>query len=102
MNESYNRSRKKDQKRYQQVAKDRQDRNVDLLREWKKSQQCLVCGEKDDVCFDLHHLDPLEKEGAVSDLVRQYGPDRLMKEVEKCVVLCANCHRKVHAGKISL
>ena len=33
---------------------------------------------------------------------RSYSPDRVRKELAKCVCLCMNCHAKVHAGRVSI
>ncbi len=64
----------------------------------KASLSCNDCGEADPACLDFHHVDPSKKEGMISVLfVQGYALGRVKKELEKCVVLCANCHRKVHA-----
>lgn len=65
----------------------------------KVCKVCNGCGEEKD--FALFNKNAKKKDGNVSDLFR-YGKKRLMKEIEKCVILCANCHRKVHAGVIIL
>ena len=101
MAESYNRSRKQKQSHYQDVARQRQQKNVDLMREWKENKGCQECGENFGPCLELHHVDPSEKEDHPSSLAYQ-SFNAFLQEAEKCVVLCANCHRKVHAGKINL
>lgn len=102
MNDLYNRSRKKKQKHYQDVAKKRQKLVVEKYKLWKQTQSCISCGEDDDACLDLHHTNHKEKETHVSDAVYKWSWNRVLKEIEKCVVVCANCHRKIHAGKIKL
>jgi hypothetical protein len=69
-----------------------------LIRE-AKSCGCAICGEKEPCCLDFHHL--RDKEFVVSAGV-DVSKERLFDEIDKCVVLCANCHRKLHAGIISL
>ena len=69
--------------------------------EYKESCGCLICNESDPVCLDFHHLDPAEKEFDISTYL-SCGWAKIHDEMLKCVVLCANCHRKVHAGKITL
>jgi hypothetical protein len=69
--------------------------------EWKKEQGCSCCMENEPVCLDLHHLDPSKKDGHPSMFVK-YGWNRLMKEATKCIVVCRNCHAKIHAGMIKL
>lgn len=44
--------------------------------------------------LDFHHTSPDEKEGSISNLVD--SPNKLEKELEKCIVLCSNCHRDLH------
>lgn len=57
---------------------------------------CFVCKEHDVDCLEFHHLNPNEKEYNVSELLT-YSWTKVKLEIEKCVVLCANCHRKEHA-----
>jgi hypothetical protein len=48
--------------------------------------------------YDFHHLEPHEKEFAISRKMRKSW-DRLRAELDKCVLLCANCHRTRHANQ---
>ena len=63
---------------------------------------CQACGfDKYLGALEFHHLDPTTKSG---DIVRfSKGPkDPIVKaELDKCVLLCANCHRMAHAGMIT-
>lgn len=102
MAESYKRSRMQRYDHYKFIAKQRGNRNVELFSQWKAKQCCCKCGESEASCLDLHHLDPSEKEVTVSNVTRYWSWDRLMKEVDKCIVVCSNCHRKIHAGIISV
>jgi hypothetical protein len=63
-----------------------------------KGLSCSVCGENDPVCLDFHHVDPTTKEGTVSQMVNEFrSKTSILLEVSKCEVVCANCHRKIHA-----
>lgn len=73
---------------------------VAWLRSFKETHGCEVCGETTPCCLDFHHLDPQEKERTISEFARVATVEQLKQEIEKCVVLCSNCHRKVHAGLI--
>lgn len=75
--------------------------NMAYLKEYKNGRRCLLCSEDENECLDFHHVDPNEKDFSIGD-ARSYSLDRIKQEVDKCVLLCANCHRKVHAGLITL
>lgn len=76
------------------------ERNREIISQ-AKAGGCVACGETDQVCLDMHHLDPGEKEFLVSR-AQAMSEERLRAEIAKCVPLCVNCHRKFHAGKLSL
>lgn len=64
---------------------------------------CATCPEDDASALDFHHLNPSEKDGLISEMIRAgRSTDFLVQEIRKCALLCSNCHRKVHAGKLSL
>lgn len=53
------------------------------------------------VCLQFHHTDPTEKEIEIGNLGSMgWGLARMQKEIDKCVIVCANCHFKIHAGII--
>ena len=60
-------------------------------------RKCSVCGiESEYPIYDLHHTDPTQKDISVSKIAH-HSWDKVKTEVEKCVLLCANCHRIEHA-----
>ena len=61
--------------------------------------ECNLSFEKHPCLCDFHHIDPNEKESPVGRLV-YYGKKRLLKEIEKCIPLCAHCHRILHADMV--
>lgn len=65
--------------------------------EFKKTFSCKLCPEKEPCCLEFHHLNPKQKDFNLSHH-RNYGWKRILKEIKKCVCLCSNCHKKVHAG----
>lgn len=72
--------------------------NREKLREYirqVKSQACMDCGVSYPSCvMDFDHRDSKEKESNVASMIaRSVGLERLKKEIEKCDVVCANCHR---------
>jgi len=63
----------------------------------KSSLQCKYGDEDDYACLDFHHRDPTKKEITISKAIDAgWSRERILKELEKCDVVCANCHRKIH------
>lgn len=102
MAESYKRSRGNRLDHYKAVQATRNVANTARFQEWKAGQKCQCCGETETCCLDLHHLDPSEKEGTISNITASWSWERLKLEIDKCIVVCSNCHRKIHAGVIIL
>jgi hypothetical protein len=72
------------------------------LRAWftelKSQLVCARCGENHPACLVFHHVDPTKKELTIAFAVqRGYGRERILAEIAKCEILCANCHAKHHA-----
>jgi hypothetical protein len=60
-----------------------------------KEHPCVDCGEGDPVVLEFDHREPSQKEITIGDLCsRHFGMTRIVKEVAKCDVRCANCHRR--------
>jgi len=61
--------------------------------------KCQTCGYN--MCptaLDFHHKDS-RKENSVSALLHKVSKEKILKEVKKCILLCANCHRELHYNK---
>lgn len=78
----------------------RQNRK-NLINAIRSKYGCAICEERTLQVMDFHHLDPKTKSFSVSS-PRDKSLHSLFMEINKCVVLCANCHRKAHAGLIEL
>jgi len=65
----------------------------------RSNGECQVCGESHDSCLVHHHVNPDEKVAAIRDIAtdKKYDRDDLKEELEKCVLVCMNCHRKAHS-----
>ena len=71
--------------------------NRSWLNDRKESIGCEHCGLAEASVLDFHHRNPDQKKMAVNEMVTYgYGKDALRAELQKCVVLCANCHRREH------
>lgn len=63
---------------------------------YKETLRCECCGEKDSICLDFHHLEEHNKEFTLSEKAYYMSWESLMNEINKCICVCANCHRKIH------
>lgn len=59
----------------------------------KNQLYCVDCGQRHPATLQFHHLNPENKVFNISDAaLRGTSLDRIKKEIEKCIILCANCH----------
>jgi len=70
-------------------------------REWvhslKKGKKCSKCGEERWFCLEYHHIDPSNKKFTIAECVSgSYGKETIQQEIEKCVLLCGNCHEHLN------
>lgn len=105
--------REYDRKYYVGMSKEQKQRKLQLQNErrikvknyvyaYKLYKSCLICGESEPACLDFHHISN-DKEINIADAIRcGWSLDKIKKEIEKCVIVCANCHRLIHAGIISI
>lgn len=69
-------------------------------------KKCILCPEDVPVALDFHHLISELKEFKLASFpvhaFNEKQKQKFLKEIEKCVVVCSNCHRKIHAGYIKI
>lgn len=65
--------------------------------------RCIKCGyDKNFGAIEFHHRNPEKKETTINKLLmRKPTPERI-KELKKCDVICANCHREIHHPNLFL
>lgn len=64
-----------------------------------KGAKCCICGyNKCEEALEFHHLDSTQKDFGISDKGYTRSWSKVKKELDKCLLLCANCHREIHAG----
>jgi hypothetical protein len=65
--------------------------------EYKSQLKCERCSEAHPACLEFHHREPDVKEIVISKALDWgWSIERILSEIAKCDVLCANCHRKQH------
>lgn len=63
-----------------------------------KGGQCEFCGyNRCDGALEFHHKDPNEKDFTIAHARLTSFNDIVKKELDKCMLVCANCHREEHA-----
>ena len=68
-----------------------------------KGGKCIECGyNKYYGSMEFHHLDPTLKEFSLSKMRSSAFNAKIIKELDKCVLLCSNCHKEVEAGITTL
>lgn len=88
---------KRDRSKRIQKSLNRQVENRKWAWELKATLSCNQCGEAHSAALDFHHRDPSGKEYNVSQMFSgTYSRQTILAEIEKCDVLCSNCHRKLH------
>ena len=85
---------KKYKEKYRPIRNKRRREKRDYILQYKKLHGCSVCGKSDHWILEFHHVRG-EKKYAVTQAV-EYGFETLIREIKKCIVVCANCHRTIH------
>lgn len=75
------------------LEKNRYKKKKEYINSFKS--ECKKCGENRQYVLDFHHLNSEEKDFTIGQF-RKGSFSILKEEIEKCVVLCSNCHREYH------
>ncbi len=82
-------------------TKNRRIRIRKEINDYKSNLGCQLCNEKEPCCLDFHHIND-DKEMTISSGLYTGPIANVWKEIAKCIVLCANCHRKIHNNVLKL
>lgn len=64
-----------------------------------KGNKCQCCGyDKCEAALEFHHLDPAQKDFNISDRDIKLNWDEIKNELDKCILVCSNCHKEIHNG----
>lgn len=73
-----------------------------LIKQWAldyKGNSCYCCGyNKCTEALDFHHINQLDKDFSLSDRNIKLDWTKIKTELDKCILVCSNCHREIHAG----
>lgn len=98
----YKKKTKEEKQKVVNSSKRKREELVTIVNNFKKLNRCCFCDEKHVCCLDYHHLDPNNKEFEIGYLARAKSVNKIIDEIKKCVIVCANCHRKLHADILTL
>ena len=85
-----------------EAVQKRREKTKKLLVEYKGGK-CEICGYNKCIsALEFHHLDPNEKDFGIDAKGYTRSIEANKQEVDKCILVCANCHREIHAGIIKI
>lgn len=92
----------KHKKRYKErgrIYKHKRNKEIrDLVDNFKKQHVCAKCGFSDWRALLFHHIG--EKKFSISKAVAMgYTAEKVKEEMDKCILICANCHLILHKGE---
>ena len=83
------------------------EQTIERMRDFKnkcveyKGGECIKCGySKYNGALEFHHIDPNEKDFNISKIKSYVFSDIVKKELDKCILLCSNCHKEEHGNLI--
>lgn len=84
---------------FQSPSRQRRQRMINIKKQ--AGGKCVFCGyDKNYAALDFHHIDPSKKLFGINTATKGTR-DKLMAEIEKCVLLCRNCHSELHHPKMN-
>jgi hypothetical protein len=64
-----------------------------------KGGKCICCGyDRCQAALEFHHVDDLTKEFSLGHVKLTAWSSKITDELDKCELVCANCHREIHSG----
>lgn len=76
-------------------------RKADLISVF--GSKCCLCGfDKFQEALEFHHVNPEEKEFGITSMTTTKAIELQLTELRKCICVCANCHRGIHAGYLNV
>ncbi len=84
---------------YLKKARERNERilkeNQTFLLKFLSKNPCVDCGEANPIVLEFDHINIKNKTANVSEMLRlKHSKEKILKEIMKCQVRCANCHRR--------
>lgn len=78
------------------------ERNKQYLENYKSNKSCLDCGETNSIVLEFDHVIGVKLGNVINMAYSPVGLKKLKEEIEKCELVCANCHRiRTHKRNIA-
>ena len=91
--------RQKNKEKIKKIEKQRRIKKKEYVQDYKLSKGCSVCGyNKCASALDFHHENGDKEYNISKDFSKSL--ERIKKEMDKCIILCANCHRELHKEEV--
>lgn len=88
-----------DRKEYIKKAVTERRRKLKQMAVEYKGSKCVCCGYNKYIgALEFHHTDPDGKDFAISANGTCRSWDKIKEEIDKCILVCSNCHKEIHAG----
>jgi hypothetical protein len=91
--EYWNKKAKEEKKKVYDTRKPRMNKNKQLIWEYLLTHPCIDCGESDPIVLEFDHKGEIEKTHNISNM-SSWSWNKILEEISKCDVRCANCHRR--------
>lgn len=92
-----------DRAEYFKKAVDKRRKKIKTLAIAYKGGKCQFCGYNRCVgALEFHHLDPKTKDFGLGQNGLTRSWERTRRELDKCILICSNCHKEIHAGLLQL
>lgn len=82
--------------------KEERRQQSEYLSNLKKQYGCQLCQESEPCCLEFHHCSGKKEFNISQSRMMGIGFVKLESEISKCIILCSNCHKKVHANLLQL
>jgi hypothetical protein len=87
--------------RNKKISQENKKERVKMIKEWfqtmKTTLKCSKCPQNHIATLSFHHTDPIKKDIALANACdKGWSKKRILSEIEKCIVLCHNCHSILH------
>lgn len=81
---------------YQTMQNSRTRRKENIV--YVMGERCQICGYNRSIhALELHHINPEQKDFSFNK-ADSVAWEKMVPELQKCILVCANCHREIHDG----